>query len=341
MEILILGGGVFLGRACLDAAVARGHSVTVFNRGRSRAYWPIEVEAVAGDRTQGLAPLAGRRFDAVIDTCAYRPQDLELACTALRDSVASYCLVSSVSAYASLAHAPLLETDPAAALDDHDTETVSGANYGPLKAECERVLSRHFGERSLIVRPGLIVGPDDPTGRFSYWVWRGAAGGRVLAPGRAGRRIQCIDARDLAAWLVDLLEVGGSGSFNATGPVCGDAGGSLGELIESALDLAGSAGEIEWVGDDFLLAQGVAPWTELPLWLPESDPQTRGLYSADLGRARSAGLRTRPLAQTMNDILAAGVPPMDDRRRAGKLAPAREAELLAAWDAVRTNTPSR
>lgn len=337
MEILILGGGVFLGRAGMEAAVERGHAVTVFNRGQSRSRWPIEVEALVGDRTQSLAPLAGRRFNLVIDTCGYRPQDVELSCAALADATARYCFVSSISAYASLAHTPLRETDPTATLGALDPAVVRGASYGPLKAECERVVARHFGARALIVRPGLITGPDDPTGRFSYWAWRAAAGGTILAPGAADRAIQCIDARDLALWFLHLAQTESSGVFNASGPIGRDGGGSLGELIESALHLAGGAGEIEWVDDDFLRAAGVAPWTELPLWLPASDADTAGLFHADLTRARAAGLRTRPLAQTLHDVLAAGIPAPDDRRRAGKLSPAREAGLLAEWQALRRN----
>lgn len=335
MEILIIGGGVFLGRACMEAAVARGHAVTVFNRGIACSRWPIEVEAVVGDRTTRLTPLAGRRFDLVIDTCGYRPRDLEVSCTALADATERYCYVSSISAYASFAHPPLRESDPTATLAALDPDTVSGAAYGPLKAECERVVARHFGARSLIVRPGLIGGPDDPTGRLSYWAWRAAAGGRILAPGAPERAIQCVDARDLAAWFLHLAETRASGSFNATGPLGRDGGGTLGELIESALDLTGNAGEIEWLDDAFLLAAGIAPWSELPLWLPAADPETAGLFRADLSRARSAGLRPRPIAQTLHDILAAGIPAAADRRRAGKLTPTREAELLAAWDAHR------
>jgi 2'-hydroxyisoflavone reductase len=338
MELLILGGGVFLGRALVEAAVQAGHSVTVFNRGRSRERWPIEVEPLVGDRRSSLAPLAGRRFDAVIDTCGYRPQDLELSCGLLADACERYLFVSSISAYASLATPPILESDATAALAGHDTQEVSGENYGPLKAECERVVTNHFGARGLLVRPGLIVGRDDPTGRFSYWVWRAARGGRLLAPAPAERAIQFIDARDLAAFMLRLVDGGTGGAYNASGPI---EGATLGELVEAAAHLAGVEYEPAWVADDFLVEQGVTPWSELPLWVPESDESTRALYAVSLARARSAGLRTRPLAQSVHDILAAGLPAPEDTRLAGKLAPARERELLAAWDALSPSTASR
>lgn len=338
MELLILGGGVFLGRALVEAAVHAGHAVTVFNRGRSRDRWPIEVEPLVGDRRSSLAPLAGRRFDAVIDTCGYRPQDLELSCGLLADACQRYCFVSSISAYASLAQAPILESDATAALAGHDTQEVTGENYGPLKAECERVVMRHFGARSLLVRPGLIVGRDDPTGRFSYWVWRAARGGRLLAPAPAERAVQFIDARDLAAFMLKLVGDGAGGAYNATGPL---EGATLAELIETAAAVAGTEAEPVWVGEDFLAAQGVTPWSELPLWVPQSDGSTAGLHAVSLARSRAAGLRTRPLVNVVHDILAAAVPAPGDARLAAKLAPERERELLAAWDALSPSTASR
>ena len=338
MELLILGGGVFLGRALVEAAVQAGHAVTVFNRGRSRDRWPIEVEPLVGDRRSSLAPLAGRRFDAVIDTCGYRPQDLELSCGLLADACQRYCFVSSISAYASLARAPILESDATAALAGHDTQEVTGENYGPLKAECERVVMRHFGARSLLVRPGLIVGRNDPTGRFSYWVWPAARDGRLLAPAPAERAVQFIDARDLAAFMLKLVGDGAGGAYNATGPL---EGATLAELIETAAAVAGSEAEPVWVSEDFLVAQGVTPWSELPLWVPQSDDSTGGLHAVSLARSRAAGLRTRPLANVVHDILAAAMPAPGDARLAAKLAPERERELLAAWDALSPSTASR
>jgi 2'-hydroxyisoflavone reductase len=169
MNVLILGGGVFLGQALLGAALEQGHSVTVFNRGLSKQWWPPGVKWIVGDRTEDLHLLLGRRWDAVIDTCGYRPQDVELSCAALFDSCDRYVYISSVSAYASFAHAPVRETDPLAAIDGVDTSSVTGANYGPMKAECERTVARVFGARAILVRPGLIVGPGASPEAAACW----------------------------------------------------------------------------------------------------------------------------------------------------------------------------
>jgi len=332
MNVLILGGGVFLGQALLGAALEQGHSVTVFNRGLSKQWWPPGVKWIVGDRTEDLHLLLGRRWDAVIDTCGYRPQDVELSCAALFDSCDRYVYISSVSAYASFAHAPVRETDPLAAIDGVDTSSVTGANYGPMKAECERTVARVFGARAILVRPGLIVGPNDPTGRFSYWPWRIARGGRLLAPGRPERPIQFIDARDLAAWTLRLIAQRASGAFNGTGP---SEGATFVELIDTCRWICGEDVEVEWVDERFLEREGVQPWVELPLWVPSHDASTRGFNQVDTTRARASGLRTRPMAVTLHDILEAGAPADGDKRLAGKLTRQREADLLAVWRSLR------
>jgi 2'-hydroxyisoflavone reductase len=328
MNLLILGGGVFLGQALLQAALERGDAVTVFNRGQSRTWWPPGVKWVVGDRREDLHLLMNHRWDAVIDTCGYLPQDVEASCAALFDACDRYLFVSSVSAYASFAQAPITETDPLSSAVGVDRDTVTPATYGPLKAECERTVSRILGARALVVRPGLLVGPNDPTGRFSYWPWRIAGGGRVLAPGSALRSIQFIDVRDLAAWMLRLVQSGASGAFNATGP---NDGTTFMELLETCRWISGQDVEIEWVDDQFLLSEGVAPWSELPLWIPTDDERTRGFYAVDTTRARMTGLRTRPAAVTVSDILEAGLPAPDDKRRHGKLTRERERNLLAVW----------
>jgi len=332
MNILIIGGGVFLGQALLANALEGGHAVTVFNRGVSRQWWPPGVKWIAGDRTEDLHLLMGRHWDAVIDTCGYRPQDVEASCATLFDSCDRYVYVSSVSAYASFAQPPVRESDPLSSADRLDRTTVTSANYGPLKAECERTVARAFGARSILVRPGLIVGPQDPTGRFSYWPWRLAAGGRVLAPGSPETPIQYIDARDLAAWILKLIAQRASGAFNGTGP---NEGATFGELIDTCRWISGEEVEIEWVDERFLEREGVQPWVELPLWIPTHDPQTRAFHAVDTARAQASGLRTRPMAVTLNDILDAGIPPAGDKRRAGKLSRSRERDLLAVWKSYR------
>ena len=335
MRILIIGGGIFLGRALIDAALARGHAVSVFNRGRARQAWPAGVTVLTGDRRGDLAPLAAAgAWDAVIDTCGYCPADVLPTARALA-ACPRYLFVSSVSAYA-VHTEPGLDEDAALASADGlaADAPITGETYGPLKAECERVLTRELGARLLVVRPGLIVGPGDPTGRFSYWPWRAAAGGRMLVPAApAGAPLQVIDVRDLAGWMIGLLEQGAGGSFNAIGPAGGAAPLGWPELIDACRHAAATAGhapaEAVLVSEDLLVREKVAPWNELPLWLPASDPEFAGFMSVDLGRAAAYGLRTRPIEDTARDVIAEGLPPADDRRRAGKLTPEREAELLA------------
>jgi len=328
MNLLILGGGIFLGQSLLQYALERGDTVTVFNRGQARNWWPPGVKWIVGDRREDLHLLMDRRWDAVIDTCGYLPQDVEASGAALFDRCDRYVFVSSVSAYASFARAPVREEDALASAVGVDRENVNPSTYGPLKAECERTLFRIYGSRVIVVRPGLIVGPTDPTGRFSYWPWRIVAGGTVLAPGSPHRSLQFIDVRDLAAWMLRLTQAGGSGAFNATGP---NEGTTFGELLDCCRWISGEDVAIEWVDEKFLEREGVQPWSELPLWIPSHDDGTRGFNAVDTSRAQAAGLRTRPLAVTVNDILEAGTPPPDDRRRAGKLTRDRERDLLRVW----------
>jgi 2'-hydroxyisoflavone reductase len=333
MNLLIIGGGVFLGQALLQSALEGGHAVTVFNRGHSRNWWPPGVKWIVGDRKEDLHLLLGRKWDAVIDTCGYRPQDVEATCAALFDSCERYVYISSVSAYASFARPPIRETDPLASADNIDRETINGTTYGPLKAECERTVARIYGGRSILVRPGLIVGPGDPTGRLSYWPWRICAGGRVLAPGSPDTPVQYIDARDLAAWILRLVMLRASGAFNGTGP---NEGATFGELIDTCRWICGEDVEIEWVDEHFLQREGVQPWVELPLWIPSHDPETLGFHKVDTTRSRAAGLKTRPMAVTVSDILDAGIPLHDDKRRAGKMTRERERDLLAVWRLQKT-----
>ena len=335
MRILVLGGGVFLGAAILDGALARGHAITVFNRGRARTAWPVGVEAIVGDRSSDLALVDGLRFDAVIDLSGYVPADLRASAAAFA-SCGRYCFVSSISAYASFAHAPMVESDALASSDAIAEDDRDRSHYGPQKAACERVIDRAFGARALIVRPGLIVGPRDPTGRFSHWPWRALAGGEMLVPAvPAGTAIQAIDVRDLADWTVRALENGASGAYNATGP---QGGGTLDwpTLVSACSAAARRRGApplaVAPVGEGFLLESGVAPWNELPLWIPSSDPEHLGFARVDCSAAVAAGLVTRPIADTIEAVLdeAAGVAE-DDPRRRGKLTREREAALIARW----------
>ena len=334
MRILIIGGGVFLGREALTAALRRGHQVAVFNRGRARREWPSGVQVLTGERRVDAPALAAAGpWDAVIDTCGYCPADVLPTAEALADGP-RYVFVSSVSAYASTARAGTTEADALAGAEGLASDAaVTAESYGPLKAECERVLARRLGERLLVVRPGLIVGPGDVSGRFSYWPWRAAAGGRMLVPAApASAVLQIIDVRDLADWLIELAERDIGGRLNALGPVGGEAIGWV-ELVAACQrgvqGLGLEPAQPVAVAESLLQQQGVAPWRELPLWLPSDDPEFAGFNAIDVGRAASLGLRTRPLDDIVRGVLAESIPPADDARLAGKLTPAREAALLS------------
>jgi 2'-hydroxyisoflavone reductase len=334
MNILILGGGVFLGAAALDAALGAGHRLSVFNRGRARAAWPDAVELLHGDRSGDLAVLRGRRWDAVLDTSGYVPADVAASAAALSDS-AAYLFVSSISAYAAFEQAPVREDAAladAAGVDPVDRDL---QHYGAQKAACEGEVQRVFGARATIVRPGLIVGPGDRSGRFGYWPWRAAAGGAMLVPAApADEPLQFIDVRDLGGWLIRLLESGTRGVFNATGPI-GPRRCSWPALLDACSAAVSRRGGVPAVpvavDEGFLLANGVQPWTELPLWLPSGDAAHRGHSRIDVERARAAGLTTRPLEQTIDAVLDEAAPGADDPRRRGKLTAEREAELIARW----------
>jgi 2'-hydroxyisoflavone reductase len=342
MRILILGGGVFLGAATLDAALAAGHRVTVFNRGRARTDWPASVEAIRGDRSADLGALRGRRWDAVVDTSGYVPADVAASAEALRDC-GTCCFVSSISAYAAFDHAPIDEDAALAEADGVAADDRDPNHYGVQKAACEHVVRRVFGERTTIVRPGLIVGPGDRSGRFSHWPWRSAAGGEMLVPAvPAGEPLQFIDVRDLARFIVGTLERGIHGVFNATGPVT-PAGCDWPTLIDACSAAVarrgGAPARPVAVAESFLESEGVQPWTELPLWLPSTDAALRGHARIDIARAAAAGLVTRPLAETIDAVLDEPAPAPDDPRRRGKLTLERESALLARWGDGRTGGP--
>jgi nucleoside-diphosphate-sugar epimerase len=310
LKLLILGGTKFLGRAVTEAALARGHELTLFNRGETNPDLFPDVEKLRGDRKRDLARLAGRTWDAVIDPSGYLPADVRAAAEQLSDS-GRYVFISSVSVYADFSTGPI-ESSPTAELGSMPADELApdSSNYGPLKALAEAEVRDVFGERALIVRPGLIVGPHDPTGRFTYWAQRLGRGGEILAPGPPERLAQFVDVRDLAGWILDAVEQGLSGTFNAT-----NEGVSWGELLAGA--------DVTWVSDEFLQEHEVGPWMELPLWLP--DPEWAGMHATDVSRAVAAGLRFRALAETIQGAAEATA---DD---GAGLTPEREAELLAAW----------
>ena len=318
MTLLVLGGTKFLGRAVVEAALARGHEVTLFNRGQTNPELFTDVEKIRGDRTKDLGALAGRSWDAALDMATFLPRVVLLSTDALRDSVRRYVYVSSISAYADQS-VPPVEGNPVAVLADPDSESID--DYGALKAMCEQIVEGVFAGRALIIRPGLIVDPHDPTDRFTYWPRRIAKGGRVLAPAPPDAPVQFIDVRDLGAWIVHATESGLAGTYNATGETL-----TFGRFLEECRHVAGDA-EIVWVDAQRLVDAGVGEWIELPLWI--ASPEYSAMHRADVSKAVAAGLRFRPLPETIRDTLAWDAEREWPPAKGVGLTPARERELLA------------
>jgi 2'-hydroxyisoflavone reductase len=323
VKLLVLGGTKFLGRAAVEAALGRGHEVTLFNRGETNPELFPGAEKLHGDRGHDLSALAGRTWDAVLDPSGYVPEVVRTSTEALADSVGQYLFISSISVYDDFSE-PRDEDSPLEELPDDkpvDRLLDDYSNYGALKALCERAVGETIPDRHALVRPGLIVGPYDPTGRFTYWPHRIAIGGEVLVPGPPERAVQFIDVRDLASWLIDLCERKTGGTFNAT-----NEGVSWQALVETCRDVAGSDAAFTYVDGDFLLEQEVGEWMELPLWL--QGPEAVGMHRTDVSRAVGAGLTFRPLADTVRATLDEA-----ETTDAAGMAPKREAEILAAWKA--------
>jgi 2'-hydroxyisoflavone reductase len=318
MRLLVLGGTRFLGRALVESALARGHELTLFNRGQTNADLFPDLEQIRGDRTLDLSPLEGREWDAVLDVATFLPRAVRRSVEALDGRVGRYVFVSSISAYADLGTPPV-EGAPVAELDDRDAEDVE--HYGALKAACERIVLEAFGDQALLVRPGLIVGPHDPTDRFTYWPRRVSEGGSVLAPAPPEQPVQFIDVRDLADWIVAATESELDGVYNATGDAI-----TLERLLEECRSVSGEA-EVVWVAPERLVAAGVGEWLELPLWI--ASPEYSAMHRTDVSKAKRAGLRVRPLADTIADTLAWDAARQIPRAEGVGLTPERERELLA------------
>jgi len=326
--MLVIGGGIFVGRAIVAAARARGHAVTVFNRGQSGSA-PAGVEAIRGDRNADLGALKGRDWDAVIDTCAYFPRQVRALLSALGESTSHYTLVSTVMVYRHLAAAGTTEAAELHPLPDPALETVTPPTYGPLKVACEHEAAG-FRDR-LIVRPGIIVGPSDPTGRFTYWVRRAGRGGELLAPGAPTDPLQLIDAQDLAEWLVARVEHRATGMFNAVGsPEL-----TWGELIRTSLETARANGTAVWVDGDFLVRHQLDDWSKLPLAISPSSQALAGIFRLSGDKAFAAGLKPRPLTETVIALLAWLQTPEAANAKQPGLDAVRESDLLASWAAGR------
>jgi 2'-hydroxyisoflavone reductase len=331
MHILILGGTRFLGRHLVEAARAAGHEVTLFNRGKSNPDLFPQVETLSGDRRESLDALKGRRWDACIDTCGYIPREVRMSAEALRDSVGHYTFISTISVYTDALKPGDDESGLLGTLEDPTVEEVTGETYGPLKVLCEQAAESNLPGRVLTVRSGLIVGPHDPTDRFTYWVARAVEGGAMLGPGNPEQTLQFIDGRDQAAWIIRMTEANTTGIFNVSGPA---SPLTMRETLETCVQVAGAGAALTWVEEAFLLEQGLQPWAELPLWIPDGSNAALNIH---LGKAQAAGLVCRPLVETVRDTLAWHQTRADGFKRA--LAAEREAEVLAAWGARDIPTP--
>jgi 2'-hydroxyisoflavone reductase len=339
MKILIIGGTKFLGRHLIAAAQARGHQVTLFNRGKFSSEEFEGVEQIRGDRNSDLNKLKNQAWDAVIDTCGYLPQSVKASAEALKDSVNQYVFISSISAYAGFSNPDFDETAPLAELNDEQRERfqkidpkgditayVLGDMYGALKVLCEREVEKAFPGKNLIVRSGLIVGAFDWTDRFTYWVMRVSKGGEVLAPGTPNRFVQMIDGRDLAEWIIKMTEKGRAGIYHATGKPFEL---TMEKMLQEIKTVTGSDVTFTWVDEKFLKRENIREWSEMPLYLAESDREAQGFLSANIDKALQFGLEFRPLSDTIRETLD-WRQTVNDELKAG-INVEREKELLRKW----------
>lgn len=328
MKLLLLGGPKFLGRALIESALARGHEVTTFNRGVTNPDLFPEIEKLHGDRKDNLETLRGRKWDAVVDTCGYFPKHVRASAEILADAAEHYTFISSLSVYASTPTPGLDESAPVGQLEDENVEEITGETYGPLKALCEQAAEQAFPGRAFSVRAGLIIGPHDPSDRFTYWPARVAHGGETLTPENPKWLTQVIDVRDLADWIIRMSENRKAGVYNATGPAHPL---TFGEVLEVCLEVTGSDGQFTWVTEQFLADEKVGPWIELPLWIPGFDPSAAGFSAISCAKAIADGLTFRSLHETVRDTLEwTATRPPDYEWRAG-LKAERESELLEKW----------
>jgi len=326
MKILVLGGTIFLGRHLIEEGLRRGHEFTLFNRGQHDPELFPEVEKLRGDRQEDLSLLGGRQWEAAIDTSGYVPRVVRDSARLLSETVNHYTFISSLSVYAEDVSPGTDESGRTGKLADETIEEITAETYGPLKALCEQAVETALPGRSLVIRPGLIVGPHDPSDRFTYWPRRIAQDGEVLAPGRPERTVQFVDVRDLSSWILDMVEASQTGVYNATGP---DYSLTMGRTLETCRAIAKSSAWFTWVTDVFLLEHEVIPYTEMPLWVPEAEAPAFDTF--DCRKAFSAGLSFRPLTESVRDTLEWDQTRPADHIWGSGLSRDRESKLLKAW----------
>jgi len=330
LKILVLGGTSFVGPHQVRPALARGHEVTLFNRGRTNTHLFPEVEKLIGDRVDNLSALEGREWDVVIDNSAIRPSWVRRSAQLLKDSVGIYLFTSTRSVFSDLSAIPMDVDGTVYAVDpswtEEDEESMS---YGERKITAEKEAIAAFGERALIIRPGLIVGPGDTTDRFTYWPVRVHRGGEVLAPGDPDNPVMFIDVRDMGDWYIHLLENSYTGTFMALGP---DYPLTFRTFLEGVREGVASTATFTWMDREWLMQQGVRPYSHMPLWMPAVG-RNRGFNRFDLTPTWEAGLTYRPLSMTAKDTLDYHFTRPEERQarlRAGITAE-REAELFSLW----------
>jgi len=324
MNLLVLGGTVFVGRHFVEAALARGHRVTLLHRGQRGADLFPQADRILADRDGGLDALGDRTWDAVVDCCGYVPRVVRQSAQALRDRTNRYLFVSTISVYKGSDQPGMTEDSELATIEDETVEEITGETYGALKVLCEQEVQSAYGDRALIVRPGLVIGPNDPTNRFTYWVDRLAKGGRVLLPNRPSQPMQLIDARDMGLWMVLALEQGLSGVYNANGQ---DETLTFGDMVAACHKLNLGA-QLVWADPEFLAENSVELWQELPLVLPV-DGSGDGMQQVDNSKARNAGLTFRSWEVSARDTLAWRQTVTDEATPRFGLDPDKEAAVLA------------
>ena len=330
-SILVLGGTGFLGPHVVTSALARGHTVTLFNRGKTHPGLFPDVEKLHGDRDGHLEALANRKWDAVVDPSGYVPRIVKMSAELLAPNVGHYVFISTISVYAKEDVIGADESLAVATITDPTNEDVK-ANYGALKALCEKAAEAAMPGRVANLRSGLIIGPGDPSGRFTHWPTRLAAGGEVLAPGDGKTPVQYIDGRDLGAWIVRAIEDGTVGTMNAFGP---EQRTTMKDVLEACNRALGAKAQLTWVDADFLDKQAVEGWSEMPMWI---DPKGEyaGFGTLQNAKAVKAGLVCRPIGETARDTLAWLETLPEDQRakaRSSGIKPDKEAKVLAAWKA--------
>ena len=331
-SILILGGTGFLGPHVVEAARARGHKLTLFNRGKTHPGLFPDLEKLQGDRDGKLEALVGRKWDAVVDTSGYVPRIVRLSAELLAPNVKQYIFISTISVYKELSKVGADETAPLNTIDDPKNEDVK-ANYGALKALSEQAAEAAMPGRVTNLRPGLIIGPGDPTGRYTHWATRMADGGEVLCPGDGSTPTQYIDGRDLGVFIVKAIEQGSVGIYNALGPA---QRVTMKATLDATNEGAGGKGKPVWVDAAFLAKQDVSGWSELPMWF-DNVGEMAGFGTMSNARAVKAGLTFRPIRDTARDTLAWLATITDEaertKLRSTGITRDKEAKVLAAWKA--------